>query len=78
MKMIYNIRDVRGSNFCFGALYGNSQFFGGQWSKGMGWGGVIVNPSWVVAKITRKSTHRCARLTGLTGVTGLTGFTGLT
>ena len=29
----------------------------------------------IINKITRKSTHRCARLTGLTGLTGHTGLT---
>ena len=50
MKMMHNIRDVRGNNFFALGVVWQQPFFLGQRSKCMGWGGVMVDPSWDVAK----------------------------
>ena len=50
MKMMHNIRDVRGKFFFALGVVWQQPFFLGQRSKCMGWGGVMVDPSWDVAK----------------------------
>ena len=50
MKMMHNVRDVRGNNFFALGVVWQQPFFLGQRSKCMGWGGVMVDPSWDVAK----------------------------